>query len=141
MSEKQKSKYQGQPRQLKDRVTEPTYYLRNPAGAIHSVTREHAIRKLKDARYQLATDAEIERYFETRVQLAEDPIGTPWSPMPDVLRTVPDPAPVNRDYKASKYAEKLALAEGVNLSEVEGTGAEGQILKSDVEAFIEAREG
>ncbi|MFW6088771.1 MAG: 50S ribosomal protein L21 [Gemmatimonadota bacterium] len=38
-------------------------------------------------------------------------------------------------------AAELAEAEGIDLSALEGTGKEGRILKSDVEAAIKAREG
>jgi large subunit ribosomal protein L21 len=38
-------------------------------------------------------------------------------------------------------AAELAEAEGIDLATLEGTGKEGRILKSDVEAAIKAREG
>jgi large subunit ribosomal protein L21 len=38
-------------------------------------------------------------------------------------------------------AAELAEAEGIDLMALEGTGKEGRILKSDVEAAIKAREG
>jgi len=38
-------------------------------------------------------------------------------------------------------AAELAEAEGIDLTALEGTGKEGRILKSDVEAAIKAREG
>jgi large subunit ribosomal protein L21 len=42
---------------------------------------------------------------------------------------------------ATPAAAELAEAEGIDLATLEGTGKEGRILKSDVEAAIKAREG
>ena len=41
---------------------------------------------------------------------------------------------------ATASAVELAEAEGVDLSEVEGSGEDGRILKSDVEATVEAED-
>ena len=54
---------------------ERAYYIVNPAGAVHVVTREHARERLKaDARWRLATDAEIAAYREVVVQRHDRPI-------------------------------------------------------------------
>lgn len=45
-----------------------------------------------------------------------------------------------RDVVASEAAQKLADEHGIDLREVEGTGKDGGIIKSDVEAVIEERE-
>lgn len=45
------------------------------------------------------------------------------------------------DIDVTPAAAELAEAEGIDLSALEGTGKEGRILKSDVEAAIKAREG
>lgn len=60
------------------------YFLVNPAGAIHEVTREHARERLKIAGWRLATAAEVAE-LERRggEQRADDPICPPWSPDPD----------------------------------------------------------
>jgi pyruvate/2-oxoglutarate dehydrogenase complex dihydrolipoamide acyltransferase (E2) component len=53
----------------------------------------------------------------------------------------PNPASdPEKDYEASSEAEELAEAEAVDLNEVEGHGADGRILVSDVRAAIEKRE-
>lgn len=41
------------------------------------------------------------------------------------------------DYSASSAAAELAAKHGIDLAKVEGTGAEGNILKSDVEKVLE----
>lgn len=45
------------------------------------------------------------------------------------------------DIDVTPAAAELAEEEGIDLSELEGTGKEGRILKGDVEAAIKAREG
>ena len=53
----------------------------------------------------------------------------------------PNPASdPEKDYEASSEAEELAEAEAVDLNEVEGSGADGRILVSDVRAAIAERE-
>jgi pyruvate dehydrogenase E2 component (dihydrolipoamide acetyltransferase) len=47
----------------------------------------------------------------------------------------PAPAPI-----VSPAAKKLAEENGVDLSLIQGTGANGNIKKSDVEAFLSAQE-
>ena len=54
-----------------------------------------------------------------------------------------DPVPADlqeedEDLDATAAAEALAEAEGVDLSEVEGSGADGRILVSDVQAEVDA---
>jgi pyruvate/2-oxoglutarate dehydrogenase complex dihydrolipoamide acyltransferase (E2) component len=53
----------------------------------------------------------------------------------------PNPAAdPEKDYEASSEAEELAEAEAVDLSDVDGSGADGRILVSDVRAAIAERE-
>lgn len=40
-------------------------------------------------------------------------------------------------FEATESAQQLALDEGIDLSEVTGSGAGGRILKSDVERYLE----
>jgi|FLYN01.1.fsa_nt_gi hypothetical protein len=60
------------------------YFLVNPKGAIHEVTREHARERLKQAGWRMANTAEIEE-LERRngLQVFDRPICRPWSPDPD----------------------------------------------------------
>lgn len=44
------------------------------------------------------------------------------------------------DYEASSEAEELADREGIDLENIEGSGKDGRVLKSDVEAAIAARD-
>lgn len=59
------------------------YYLRNPAGAVHSVSKDHARVRLSRAGWDLATDEEIEAYMGAKVQRFDAPIGQPFTPDPD----------------------------------------------------------
>lgn len=45
-------------------------------------------------------------------------------------------AAVGLDVDASDAARELALEHGVDLSEIEGSGQEGRVVKGDVEAAI-----
>lgn len=65
--------------------SEKRYFIVNPAGAIHEVTREHARERLKVVGWRMATSAEVaELNARGGNQRADDPICTPWSPDPDV---------------------------------------------------------
>jgi|GEM_PF-2652974 len=55
------------------------YFIVNPAGAVHQVSREHAQWRLKQAGWRMATDEEIARYEKTSVQEAGKPIAKPHS--------------------------------------------------------------
>lgn len=46
----------------------------------------------------------------------------------------------NQGIKASKKVKELAIQNDIDLTQVEGTGKDGAILKADVEAAIAARE-
>lgn len=60
------------------------YFVVNPAGAVHEVTREHAEQRLSLAGWRMATDDEIARYEQTPVQSARAPIAPPDAPdLPD----------------------------------------------------------
>lgn len=60
------------------------YFLVNPAGAIHSVTREHARERMKKAGWRIATNEEVaELKRRGNHQLFDDPICKPWSPDPE----------------------------------------------------------
>lgn len=50
------------------------YFVVNPAGAVHEVTREHAEYRLSLAGWRMATDDEIARYKQAPVQSARAPI-------------------------------------------------------------------
>jgi pyruvate dehydrogenase E2 component (dihydrolipoamide acetyltransferase) len=57
----------------------------------------------------------------------------------------PEPVPAGTDtegrrIKASPLARRIAQEHNVELSQVQGSGPEGRIIRSDVEAHIEARE-
>lgn len=60
-----------------------TYYLVNPAGAIHSASKEHARVRLRVAGWRLAEEAEIDGYLAQKIQRHDRPICARWSPDPD----------------------------------------------------------
>lgn len=125
---KVKSNYQGK---------EGVYYIVNPAGAVHDCSRDHATMRLKILGYRLATDAEIEQYTERKMQRFDQPIAEPWSPDPIVEPWTPD-AEISEDGPlATEAAQILAKDNGVDLETVKPTGANGQILKADVQAVID----
>lgn len=61
------------------------YFLVNPRGAIHEVSREHAAARLVTPGWRLATPDEIAQLeIAGGHQVADKPICRPWSPDPDV---------------------------------------------------------
>lgn len=68
------------------------FYIVNPAGAVHTVDRDHCKYRLRQVGYRLATEDEIKAYQSQRVQRPKNPIAPPWSPEPDVDITLPDEA-------------------------------------------------
>ncbi len=83
--------------------------------------------------------------------VATEPVGEPASvqaaPAPSVPAPVPQtaPAPIpvaapsGGRIKASPLAKSMAAKEGVDLSQVAGTGDDGRVVKKDIEAFIATR--
>lgn len=59
------------------------YFIVNPAGAVHGVTREHAKERLRQIGYRMATPAEIAKYQEQDIQDYRYPIAPRWAPDPD----------------------------------------------------------
>lgn len=121
------SKYQG---------VDGAYYIVNPSGTVHTVTREHARTRLRKPGWRLAEDHEIELYLETRVQRYDRPIAEPWDPEPPAPPEVPA-ANIPDTVDITPAAAELAEEYEVDVSQIEGTGHEGRILVADVEAAIE----
>lgn len=61
------------------------------------------------------------------------------APRPPPLPPAPAPAASNGRVRASPLAKKVAAAQGVDLSSVQGSGPSGRIIRKDVEAALEAR--
>ena len=72
-------------------------------------------------------------------------VGEPPPPAPDVApRSEADPAEDNKLVDrirrfSSPLVRKMAVEEGVDLSQVEGTGIHGRVTKQDMQAFLEKR--
>lgn len=62
-------------------------------------------------------------------------------PEPKAEKPKAEAKAATEDIDVTPAAAELAEAEGIDLAALEGTGKEGRILKSDVEAAIKAREG
>lgn len=70
------------------------YYIVNPAGAIHEVTREHMAERLKHVGYRPATEPEIAAYKGARLQRFDRPIAKPHSTEPEgVVEDAPEGLP------------------------------------------------
>lgn len=115
------------------------FYIVNPSGTIHTVTKAHASNRLRTAGYRLAEDPEISIYLETRVQRHNKPICEQWTPEPQVEDVLP--AATSTKVEATDSALKLAIENDVDLAGAVGTGAGGRIIIKDVEkAMRDVRE-
>jgi hypothetical protein len=72
-----------------DEEKQDVIYLVNPAGAIHTCTRDHARYRLRFVGWRVASKAEITKYQATRVQRSGRPLAQPWSPEPDFEPELP----------------------------------------------------
>lgn len=59
------------------------YYIVNPAGAIHEVTKEHASNRLRQTGWRMASADEVKAYKSERVQRFDRPLAQPWTDEPD----------------------------------------------------------
>lgn len=63
---------------------EKIYYIVNPQGCIHDVTKEHARARLRKPGWRMATKAEVAKLKAAKgLQLSNKPICKPWNPEPD----------------------------------------------------------
>ncbi len=60
----------------------PRFFVLNPSGAIHEVTKEQAAQLFRKQGYRKPTNAQVKQYLGQRVQTHDNPIGEPWSPDP-----------------------------------------------------------
>lgn len=112
------------------RVTEPCFYdgaYRTPdQNAVY--TRQEPFADGECPRYMVLVSDEPSVYEdEAFIDDDADPVGL----------AVTDEG---QDFTASDAAIDLAAEHGVNLSMVTGTGANGNITKPDVQAYIDARD-
>lgn len=71
------------PKPIKQQGKGGAYFIVNPAGAIHGVTREHARERLAVAGWRMATEEEIAAYQGQKIQRHDRPICAKWTPDPD----------------------------------------------------------
>ncbi|MBN1991352.1 MAG: hypothetical protein JW953_01515 [Anaerolineae bacterium] len=71
-------------------ASDKKYYLVNPSGTIHVVTREHAETRLKQTGYRLATKTEIAAYEKTKIQSLKTRLAKPWKPELEPETVLPD---------------------------------------------------
>lgn len=77
--------------------TDKGYFIVNPKGCIHVVTKEHARERLKLPGWRLATPQEIAAYHKADgLQRAGRPLAAPWVPdvddEPELGEPKPEPA-------------------------------------------------
>ncbi len=75
---------------------------------------------------------------ETAAQVVDNPIADTQS-IEKLTELISNPASSDNRLKASPLAKAIAQTEGVDLSQVKGSGDEGRIVKKDVEAFLEQK--
>lgn len=68
--------------QAKPKPKPKRYFIVNPAGAVHEVTREHARARLKQVGYRMATRAEVVAYKRAPSHRGLGPVAAAWSPEP-----------------------------------------------------------
>lgn len=86
--------------QPKPAVTNPAgdapakaYFIVNPHGTIHSVTREHAAARLRQVGYRMATKEEVQALTAAGGrQRVDRPLARPYSPDPDAQVELGDEA-------------------------------------------------
>lgn len=142
---------------------ERTYYIVNPAGAIHEVTREHMKVRLAQPGFRAPTAEELKEYRLRRehgnqrrqgggrpfIQRFDRPLAEPFSTDPDdqmeqIERELGEFESKHGGEElpdATDAAEDLAAELEVDLRDVEGTGADGRILKGDVMDHFEGVQG
>jgi hypothetical protein len=64
---------------------EREYWIVNPAGAVHSVTKEHARSLLGRVGYRMAKAEEVEKAKTLKVQRFDRPIAPKWKPEPELV--------------------------------------------------------
>lgn len=70
--------------QAKPKAGTKRYFIVNPAGAVHEVTREHARARLQEIGYRMATAKEVAAYKKAPAHRGLGPVAAAWSPEPDV---------------------------------------------------------
>ena len=85
---------------------------------------------------------------EPTVEVAEVPAAEAPAAEAPAAEVAPETAPAEEpaapetgDFDVTDVARALAEAHGLDLNEIEGSGKEGRILKSDVDKAIKAKEG
>jgi len=90
-------------------------------------------------------EPKAEKTEAAKTQKAEEPKAEAKAEKPEPKAEAkaekPEPKVETPEIDVTPAAAELAEAEGIDLSALEGTGKEGRILKSDVDAAIKAREG
>ncbi len=59
------------------------YFIVNPAGAVHEVTRDLARERLRQVGYRMATAAEVAAYRKAPPHRGLGPVAERWAPEPE----------------------------------------------------------
>lgn len=148
------------------KIVEREYWIVNPKGAVHQVSRAHALSRLQSGPgWRMATAEEIKRAKtpnrvyrsggEAIVQAHDRPFGKAFEPDVDVDVVVEGFNPVTGEFEretvstttkpggglvqpeATKEAQELAEQYNLNLMVVKGSGEGGRILKGDAQSFLD----
>lgn len=84
-------------------ATRKVYYIVNPAGAVHTVSYEHAKARLGQIGYRMADKKEIEAYKSQKLQRFQAPIAEPFSTEPEAVE---EPEPVEESDDDGKSGSK-----------------------------------
>jgi len=68
----------------KTKISKPArYFILNPAGAIHEVTRERAMALMAMPGYRKPSKEQVQRYLKQKTQRFDQPIGDRFVPEPE----------------------------------------------------------
>jgi len=139
---------------------ERTYYIVNKHGLIFECSKEHFVNRVKnEVGFRAPSASELKEYLmrqeQGRKRKAKSAHAKPFmqsyrSPIAEPFTTDPDEAMAKLEQEmtsiekhlpevvnATDGAIEVAEEFGVNISEVEGSGAKGKIVKADVMAYVE----
>lgn len=78
-------------RRIKKPPVNLRYFIVNPAGAVHEVTKDEATWRLSQQGYRAATKGEVAELFARGGnQTADDPICNSWNPKPEAIDLTDD---------------------------------------------------
>jgi pyruvate dehydrogenase E2 component (dihydrolipoamide acetyltransferase) len=102
---------------------------------VRTIGKEGEIAKVHGALLEM----EIDGSAPAAVSAHGAPAAAPIAAQAPVAQAPTAPVPSNEHVLATPVTRRMAKEHGVDLSKVSGSGPQGRVLKSDVEAFLSAR--